>query len=138
MKTGRYNVGWGLLALGGFLAMGFVLVWLRDFAPDHAAWAASYGEGVHFETRLAHVHGTLFAFLNVVIGFVLARVAGFERARAAAAALSLTGLMMPAGILAEVLFHAPPYFVLVGGLSMGAGVVLTGVLALRGWSAVAA
>lgn len=134
MKTGRYNVGWGLLALGGFLTMGFVLVWLRDFAPDHAAWAASYGEGVHFETRLAHVHGTLFAFLNVVIGFVLARVAGFERARAAAAGLSLLGLLMPVGILAEVLLHAPPLFVLVGGLAMGAGVVLTGVLALRGWA----
>lgn len=134
MKTGRYNVGWGLLALGGFLAMGFVLVWLRDFAPDHAAWAASYGEGVHFETRLAHVHGTLFAFLNVVIGFVLARVAGFEHARAVAAGLSLLGLLMPLGILAEVLFHAPPLFVLVGGLAMGAGVILTGVVALRGWA----
>jgi hypothetical protein len=134
MKTGRYNVGLGLLALGGFLLMGFLLVWLRDFAPDHEAWAASYGTGVHFETRLAHVHGTLFAFLNVVIGFVLARVQGFDRARAVAAALSLTGLLMPSGILAEILFHAPPAFVLLGGLAMGAGVFLTGALALRGWT----
>lgn len=134
MKTGRYNVGFGLLGLGAFLAMGFVLVWLRDFAPGHEAWAASYGEGVHFETRLAHVHGTLFAFLNVVIGFVLARVAGFEKARTWAAGLSLAGLVMPAGILAEVLFHAPPFPVLLGGLAMGAGVTLTGVLALKGWT----
>jgi hypothetical protein len=62
VKTGRYNVGVGLLVLSLFMVYGFFLIYLRDFAPDEEAWVASFGIGEHFEARLAHVHGNLFAF----------------------------------------------------------------------------
>lgn len=134
MQTGRYNVGVGLLVMAGFMAYGFLLIYLRDFAPDHEAWAASYATGRHFESRLAHVHGALFSVLNVALGFVLARLASAsEGARSAAGWLGLAGLLMPAGILGEVYLGLSPVFVLVGALSMTAAVVVTGVLTLRHW-----
>lgn len=134
MKTGRYNVGVGLLVMAGFMAYGFLLIYLRDFAPDHEAWAASYSTGRHFEARLAHVHGALFSVLNVALGFVLARLAAAaHKARTAAAWLALAGLMMPAGILGEVYLGLSPIFVLLGAVSMTASVVLTGTLALKHW-----
>lgn len=135
MKTGKYNVGVGLLSMAAFMAYGFLLIWLRDFAPGKEEWIASYAVGKHFEARLAHVHGNLFSFLNVVLGFVLARVAGHDGARTTAAVLGLVGLLMPAGILAEVYLGAPPVFVLIGAVSMTAAVATSGALALRGWSA---
>lgn len=138
MRTGRFNVGVGLLVMAAFMVYGFVLIYLRDFAPDKEAWIASYGIGKHFEARLAHVHGNLFALLNVGLGFVIPRIHGFDRARTAAAALGLAGLLMPTGILLEVYFGAPPIFVLVGAAAMTASVALSGVLALRGWTGVAA
>ena len=86
MKTGRYNVGVGLLVMAGFMLYGFLLIYLRDFAPDKEAWVASYSVGKHFEARLAHVHGNLFALLNLALGFVLGRLAAAsDRARTAAA-----------------------------------------------------
>jgi len=51
--------------------LGFVLVYLRGFTPNAAEWAAQYSAGAHFETQLDHVHGTLFGFLNIVIGYLL-------------------------------------------------------------------
>ena len=139
MKTGRYNVGVGLLVMAGFMAYGFLLVYLRDFAPDHEAWAASYATGRHFEARLAHVHGTLFSVLNLALGFVLARLASAgDQPRTAAAWLGLAGLLMPAGILGEVYFGLSPVFVLLGAASMTAAVAVTGVLSLRHWGAAAA
>ena len=45
MKTGRYNVGVGLLVMAGFMLYGFLLIYLRDFAPDKEAWVASYSVG---------------------------------------------------------------------------------------------
>jgi len=74
MKTGRYNVGVGLRVMAGFMLYGFLLIYLRDFAPGKEAWIASYSVGQHFEARLAHVHGNLFALLHVALGFVLARL----------------------------------------------------------------
>lgn len=134
MKTGRYNVGVGLLVMALFMLYGFVLIYLRDFAPDKEAWIASYGIGKHFEARLAHVHGNLFALLNLALGFVLAKLtAASDRARTIAAALGLAGLLMPAGILGEVYLGLSPVFVLIGALSMTASVALSGVLALRHW-----
>jgi hypothetical protein len=41
--------------------------------------------------------------------------------------LALTGLLMPAGILAEVYFKAPPAFVLLGAISMTTSVIWLGV-----------
>ena len=134
MKTGRYNVGVGLLVMALFMLYGFVLIYLRDFAPDKEAWIASYGIGKHFEARLAHVHGNLFALLNLALGFVLAKLtAASDRARTIAAALGLAGLLMPAGIQGEVYLGLSPVFVLIGALSMTASVALSGVLALRHW-----
>ncbi|MCA9624907.1 MAG: hypothetical protein KC731_38045, partial [Myxococcales bacterium] len=134
MKTGRYNVGVGLLVMAGFMAYGFLLIYLRDFAPDHEAWAASYATGRHFEARLAHVHGALFSLLNLALGFVLARLgSASDRARSAAAWLGVAGLMMPAGILGEVYLGLSPVFVLLGAVSMTASVVVTGVLTLKHW-----
>ncbi len=134
MKTGRYNVGVGLLVMALFMAYGFLLIYLRDFAPDHEAWAASYSTGRHFEARLAHVHGALFSLLNLALGFVLARLASAgDRARTGAAGLGLLGLLMPAGILGEVYLGLSPVFVLLGAVAMTASVVLTGLLTLRHW-----
>ncbi|MBK7395721.1 MAG: hypothetical protein IPJ34_05295 [Myxococcales bacterium] len=134
MKTGRYNVGLGLLVLSGFMLYGFLLIYLSDFGPDKEAWVASYSVGKHFEARLAHVHGSLFALLNLALGFVLLRLAAAgDRARTAAAALGLAGILMPAGILGEVYLGLSPVFVLLGAVAMTASVLLTGVLALRHW-----
>ena len=132
MARGRYNIAVGLLIMAGFMVLGFVLIYLRDFAPGKEAWIASYDTGAHFETRLAHVHGNLFATLNIVIGLFLARSTASESARKWVAILMLVGLMMPAGILAEVTLGASPIFVLVGALSITVGTTWAGVLALRG------
>lgn len=135
MKTGRYNVGVGLLVMAGFMFYGFLLIYLRDFAPDKEAWAASYSIGKHFEARLAHVHGALFSLLNLALGFVLARLtSASDRARTVTASLGVAGLMMPAGILAEVYLGLSPVFVLLGAVSMTASVMLAGVLSLRHWT----
>lgn len=134
MKTGKYNAGVGLLVMAGFMAYGFLLIYLRDFHPDKEAWIASYGFGKHFEARLAHVHGNLFALLNLALAFVLAKLkAAPERRVVIAAWMGLVGLLMPIGILAEVYFGAPPLLVLVGAVSMTGSVGLTGVLALKHW-----
>jgi hypothetical protein len=134
MKTGRINVGVGLLVMAGFMLYGFLLIYWRDFAPGKLEWAANYSSGRHFEARLAHVHGNLFALLNVALGFILLRLASAtDRARTAVAWLGLLGVLMPVGILAELYLGASPVFVLVGALSMTASVLLSGALALRHW-----
>lgn len=135
MKTGRYNVGVGLLVMSGFMLYGFLLIYLRDFAPDHEAWAASYGQGRHFEARLAHVHGALFSLLNLGLGFVLARLTtASARLRSVTAGLGLGGLLMPTGILGELYLGLSPVMVLLGAASMTASVALSGVLSLRHWT----
>lgn len=136
METGRYNVGVGLLTMAAFMAYGFLLIYLRDFHPDREAWIAQYTTGAHFESRLAHVHGNLFALLNVGLGFVLAKLGGAAvRLRRITAGLALGGLLMPLGILGEVYLGLSPVFVLVGALAMTTSVVLAGVLSLRHWAA---
>ena len=133
MKTGRYNVGVGLLVMAGFMLYGFVLIYLRDFAP-RAAWVASYSVGKHFEARLAHVHGALFSLLNLALGFVLARLTtASDRARTVVAALGIAGLLMPAGILGEVYLGLSPVFVLLGAVAMTTSVAMSGALSLRHW-----
>ncbi|HHH31812.1 MAG TPA: hypothetical protein ENK57_26155 [Polyangiaceae bacterium] len=122
--------------MGGFMLYGFLLIYLRDFAPDREAWVAGYSVGKHFEARLAHVHGNLFALLNLALGFVLARLgSASDQARSTAAALGLAGLLMPIGILGEVYLGLPPVLVLLGAVAMTASVVFSGVLALRHWGA---
>jgi hypothetical protein len=129
--NGKWNMVSGLWGIAAFMVYGFILVYMRDFAPDAAEWAASYGTGKHFEARLAHVHGALFSFLNIVIGFLLLKLplkAGVVRFVSISA---LLGIMMPLGILAEIYLGASPVFVLVGGASMLASVAVFGFGLLR-------
>ena len=137
MKTGRINAGVGLIMMAGYMLYGFLMIYLRDFAPDRDAWVASYSVGRHFESRLAHVHGNLFALLNLALAFVLVKLeSSSDRARSTIATLGLGGLLMPAGILGELYLGFSPVFVLVGALSMTAAVAGAGVLSLRHWGAV--
>jgi len=127
---GKKNIAAGFLFLAAFMAYGFVLIYLRDFAPDKAQWIAEYAVGKHFESRLAHVHGNLFAFINIVVGYLLLRLPIRVFASKWVSWLTLTGMLMPLGILAEVLFGAPPVLVLVGGIAMVVAMAWFGGVAL--------
>jgi len=120
---GKNNIAIGFLVMGAFMLYGFLLIYLRDFAPDKQAWVDSYSSGKHFEARLAHVHGNLFAFLNVVVGYLLLHFRERLRHVAAISWLAITGLLMPMGILAEVYLGTPPIFVLIRALAMTTSVV---------------
>lgn len=125
-NTGRWNMIIGFWTMAAFMFLGFILIYLRDFAPNAAEWAAQYSDGKHFETRLAHVHGTLFGFLNVLIGYLLIAVPLKQRARQLVSVLALAGILMPIGILTEVLFGVPPVLVLVGAFSMTTAMAVHG------------
>lgn len=127
MAHGKANISAGLLFMAGFMVMGFALIYLRDFAAGKEQWIAEYSVGTHFESRLAHVHGNLFAFLNIVIGYLLLRLPLHGTTSRWVSWLSLAGMLMPVGILAEVLVGAPPIFVLIGGISMVVAVAWLGV-----------
>ena len=127
---GRKNIAAGFLFLAAFMAYGFVLIYLRDFAPGKEAWIADYAVGKHFESRLAHVHGNLFAFINVVVGYLLLRLPVGASAARGISWLTLAGMLMPIGILSEVLFGLAPLLVIVGGVSMVAAMVWFGVAAV--------
>ena len=116
--TGRTNIAAGLLFLAGFMLYGFVLIYLRDFAPGKEQWIADYAVGKHFESRLAHVHGNLFALINIAVGLVLMKLPLPQRSTRWIAGLALAGMLMPIGILSEVLLGVPPLLVIVGGMSM--------------------
>lgn len=116
--NGKHNIAAGFMIMGFFMIYGFLLIYLRDFAPDHENWAASYGEGKHFESRLAHVHGNLFAFLNIVIGYLLLHFGDRLRHVKAISWLAMAGMLMPMGILAEVYLGLSPVLVLIGAASM--------------------
>jgi hypothetical protein len=129
--SGRHNIAFGFLFMGLFMLYGFLLIYLRDFSPDKEAWIAGDGNGPHFEARLAHVHGNLFAFLNIVIGFLLLRSAMPARQHRTIAWLALLGMLMPVGILLEIYLHASPIFVLIGAVLIVLAVVLLGLYFLR-------
>lgn len=128
--NGKINIAAGLWFLAGFMVYGFVLIYLRDFAPGKEQWIADYAVGKHFESRLAHVHGNLFALLNVLVGYLLLRLPIEGASGRWISALALVGMAMPIGILSEVLFGLPPLLVIVGGVSM---VVSTAWLGLAVW-----
>ena len=113
--------------MGFFMLYGFLLIYLRDFAPDKQAWIDTYTTGKHFETRLAHVHGNLFAFLNILIGYLLLHFRDQLKSVKAISWLALVGLLMPLGILAEVYLGAPPILVLVGAISIIISVIWLGI-----------
>ncbi len=129
--AGKNNIAIGFLTMGLFMAYGFLLIYLRDFAPGREAWVESYSVGKHFEARLAHVHGNLFAFLNILIGYLLLRFRAQLSRAGAISALALTGLLMPIGILAEVYLGLPPILVLIGAIAMTASVIWLGVSFFR-------
>ena len=131
MKHGKMNIAAGLLFLAGFMVLGFGLIYLRDFAPGKEQWIADYGIGTHFETRLAHVHGNLFAFLNIMVGYLLLRLPVGDTTAKGVSWLTLVGMLMPVGILAEVLLGAPPIFVLLGAIAMVVAVTWLGVAVAR-------
>lgn len=118
MHAGKGNIVVGLIGLAGFMAYGFMLIYLRDFAPGKEQWIADYAIGKHFETRLAHVHGNLFALINIAVGLVLARFPLPLASGRGIAWLGIAGMLMPIGILSEVLYSVPPVLVLLGGISI--------------------
>lgn len=123
---GKINIAVGFLVMGGFMAYGFLLIYLRDFALGKEEWVANYSSGKHFEARLAHVHGNLFAFLNILIGYLLLHFRNRLKNVNAISWLALSGLLMPIGILAEVYLGAPPIFVLIGAIAMTVSVIWLG------------
>jgi len=125
--NGKNNVAIGFLTMGFFMAYGFLLIYLRDFAPGKEEWVNSYSIGKHFESRLAHVHGNLFAFLNILIGYLLLRFRTQLKSANTISWLALTGLLMPLGILSEVYFGLPPVLVLVGAIAMTTSVIWLGI-----------
>ena len=124
---GKNNIAIGFLTMGFFMAFGFLLIYLRDFAPGKEEWVNSYSSGKHFEVRLAHVHGNLFAFLNVVIGYLLLHFRDKLKNVKVISWLALIGILMPLGILAEVYLGFNPVFVLIGALSMTLAVIWLGI-----------
>ena len=128
---GKKNIAAGFLFLAAFMVYGFVLIYLRDFAPGKEAWIAEYSVGKHFESRLAHVHGNLFAFINIVVGYLLLRLPIGAFAAKGISWLTLAGMLMPLGILSEVMFGVPPLLVIVGGVSMVAAMTWFGVAAIK-------
>jgi hypothetical protein len=125
--NGKYNIAIGFLTMGFFMAYGFLLIYLRDFAPGKEDWANSYSIGKHFESRLAHVHGNLFAFLNILIGYLLIHFRERLKNVKVISRMALTGLLMPIGILTEVYFGMPPALVLIGALAMTLSVIWLGI-----------
>jgi hypothetical protein len=129
--NGKNNIAIGFLTMGLFMVYGFILIYLRDFAQGKEEWVNSYSIGKHFETRLAHVHGNLFAFLNILIGYLLIQFKDKLSNIKTISWLALTGLLMPIGILTEVYFGLPPIFVLIGAIAMTTSVIWLGIAFLK-------
>lgn len=129
--NGKNNIAIGFLTMGLFMAYGFLLIYLRDFAPGKEEWVNNYSIGKHFESRLAHVHGNLFAFLNIVIGYLLLHFKDKLEHIKIISWLALSGLLMPLGILGEIYLGLSPVFVLLGALSMTASVMWMGISFLK-------
>lgn len=116
MTYGKLNIAGGLWFLAAFMAYGFLLIYLRDFAPGKEQWIADYGLGTHFEARLAHVHGNLFALLNVLIGYLVWKLPIDQTSAKWVSWLAFAGMLMPIGIVAEIVLGVPPYLVLLGAI----------------------
>ena len=117
-RHGKANIQAGLWVMAFFMLYGFLLIYLRDFAPGKEQWIAEYANGAHFESRLAHVHGNLFSMLNIVFGLVLLKLDIPAGQAKWASWLALGGLLMPLGILSEVYLGLAPVLVIIGGVSI--------------------
>jgi len=102
MPIGKINIVAGLMLLAAFMLYGFGLINLRDFAPGAPQWIAEYSSGTHFESRLAHARGNLFAFLNIMIGYLLQTLRIDAMSGRWVSWLGLGGVLMPLGIVAIV------------------------------------
>lgn len=123
MRIGKANISAGLLFLAAFMAFGFFLIYVRH---------GGYSIGAHFEARLAHVHGALFAFLNIVLGYLLMQLPVAAVTARAVSWLALAGMLMPLTILAEAAFGAAPMaLVLIGAAAMTLAVATLGVAVAR-------
>jgi hypothetical protein len=129
--NGKQNIAIGFLTMGLFMFYGFLLIYLRDFAPGKEEWVNSYSIGKHFEARLAHVHGNLFAFLNIVMGYLLYQFRDQLKNVKVISWLAMIGILMPLGILAEVYLGLSPIFVLIGAISMTTSVFWLGFAFLK-------
>ncbi len=129
--VGKLNIGVGLITMAGFMLYGFYLIYARDFAPDKEAWIAGSAVHPHFEARLAHVHGNLFALLNIVFGYLLLKLPIEIKSAKVISYLSLFGIVMPLGILGEIYFGLPPIFVLIGAVSIISATLLFGIKAIQ-------
>lgn len=118
MHYGKRNIAAGLFVLAGFMALGFFLIYMAHLSPSSEKWAAEYAAGAHLETRMAHVHGNLFALLNIVFGLLLLKLPFPETTRKWVSWLALAGLLMPIGIFLKVALGLPPVLVVVGALSI--------------------
>ena len=50
--NGKNNIAIGFLTMGLFMAYGFLLIYLRDFAPGKEEWVNSYSIGTVSYTHL--------------------------------------------------------------------------------------
>lgn len=112
------------LFMGALMMYVFLLIYSRGFAPKKEEWINSHLFGKHFESRPAHVHGNLFTFLNMVIDYLLIQFQNKLTNSKIISGLSLLGLLMPIGILAEVYFRSTPIFVLFGAIAMTVAVLV--------------
>ena len=124
--SGKNNIVISLFTMGLFMAYGFLLIYLCDFTPGKEEWVSSYSIGKHFESRLAHVHGNLFAFLNILIGYLLLHFRDNIQHVKTISWLAVTGLLMPIGILTEIYFGLPPALVVIGAIAMTISVIWLG------------
>lgn len=85
----------------------------------------------HFESRLAHVHGNLFAFLSIMIGYLILNLPITGICTRWISWLRLVGMLMPLGIVAEFALGTPPYPVIVGGISIVPAMVWLGIAVWR-------
>ncbi|TYB80562.1 hypothetical protein [Maritimibacter fusiformis] len=131
MTYGKLNITGGLLFLAAFMAYGFLLIYLRDFAPSKEQWIADYGIGTHFEARLAHVHGNLFALLNVLIGYLVWKLPIDQMSAKWVSWLAFAGMLMPIGIVAEIVLGVPPYLVLLGAILIVVAMAWLGIAVWR-------
>lgn len=131
MTYGKLNITGGLLFLAAFMAYGFLLIYLRDFAPGKEQWIADYGIGTHFEARLAHVHGNLFALLNVLIGYLVWKLPIDQMSAKWVSWLAFAGMLMPIGIVAEIVLGVPPYLVLLGAILIVVAMAWLGIAVWR-------
>lgn len=130
-SIGKLNLGIGLITMAGFMIYGFYLIYARDFAPDKEVWISGNAIAPHFEARLAHVHGNLFAFLNIVFGYLLLKLPLNLKTAKIISYLTLVAILMPLGILGELYLGLPPIFVLIGAASIVTATLIFGINVLK-------